>query len=158
MHTPTQTHMLTLASTSLTLPFAPFQDATTDLGIGGLCQQRQLCKVNECYKEVADFADAEAALRAVECGRRHLVLFAQLGRQTAMTDTTCRAWRWTPKHHLWIHCLESMLRGEPESAMQHWAYADEDAIGRAAEVAEAVHVRQISRSVMERYRCMQLQR
>jgi hypothetical protein len=80
------------------------------------------------------------------------MLFALLGRQEAALDPYVHRWRFLPKHHLFVHCLEAMT----DNVMRHWCYADEQAIGTATEVAAAVHPKTLSHAVMSRYRVSQL--
>jgi hypothetical protein len=95
----------------------------------------------------------ESSPKVASYARRHCVLCAQLA-LNMVDENEWRGWhRWMlyPKHHVFLHCVEDQVcqSGNPRDS---WCYADEDAIGKAAKIAESCHIRTLHRVVMERYR------
>ena len=84
--------------------------------------------------------------------RRRLILYAELCKEAA-GDTGMMPvfWKWYPKHHQFSHLCEDQVRdcGNP---MDHWCYADEDAIGHAVHIAESWHAKTLHRLVIEKHR------
>ena len=93
------------------------------------------------------WSDGSAA-RAAECARRHLLLYAQVSALARERYPSCIHWKWSPKHHLFLHCFETMT----DSPMLSWTYNDEAAIGIAAALAGTVHPRTLPRTLMQEYR------
>ena len=89
-------------------------------------------------------------------GRKHLILWAELGRQSlASCSFHNRGWllyRWYPKHHLLLHCLEDQVAvaGNPREC---WCYYDESTIGEAVLLAESLHASSLHKSIMAKRRC-----
>ena len=87
-----------------------------------------------------------------DLGRRRLILYAELCKEAAGdTGMMPVSWKWYPTHHQFSHLCEDQVRdcGNP---MDHWCYADEDAIGQAVHVAESGHAKTLHRLVIEKHR------
>ena len=96
------------------------------------------------YEEIANWDDTTSPLRLGELGRTHLILYGDLGLQTAEHGVWCFA----PKHHLFIHCAET-ARVNP---MLEWCYSDEDTIGKCADLTRACNPLYIDSHLMDKYR------
>jgi hypothetical protein len=90
--------------------------------------------------------------RAGEAACRFVLMYSEMGRIHHALDPQTLRWRFFPKFHLLLHCLEYAT----DNAADAWCYADEDQIGQASELATSCHARTVGRSVMEKYRATQL--
>ena len=95
--------------------------------------------LNRMYEELNAWSEGSADRLAVAC-RRHLLLCMQLAREQLrlVGGGPWLQWRWYPKHHMAMHLCEHQAKvwGKPKT---WWCYADESAIGMAADLAETVH-------------------
>ena len=99
----------------------------------------------ELYTWPRDSAD-----RAAVAARKHLLLYAALGRESLAAHPEGRYWRYYPKMHMWLHAIEGLkLSG---NLMDSWRYADESMIGAAARLAASSHPRTMGRTAMTKYR------
>ena len=86
--------------------------------------------------------------RASECARRFVLLYSDMGRLAGQYAPGKLRWLFYPKFHLLLHCLEEAT----ENVADSWCYPDEDAIGKAVDLASKCHIRTLSFSVLSRYR------
>ena len=111
----------------------------------------------QCVIALSDFYESMLAKPfrggvTADLGRKHLILYAELCKEAAGdTGKMPVLWKWYPKHHQFSHLCEDQVRdcGNP---MDHWCYADEDAIGQAVHVAESGHAKTLHRLVIEKHR------
>ena len=97
------------------------------------------------YEELAVWDDAASPGRVRDLARAHLVTYKELG---VLSDTDEMLWTYAPKHHLFVHVIE-MLRSNPKA---EWCYADEDTIGKCADMATASNPLMISKQLINKYR------
>jgi hypothetical protein len=100
--------------------------------------------MHKVYLELSNWVDGVSAARLGHFGRQHLILYSELAKRTS--DDRC--WHLYPKHHQFIHVVES-ARVNPKL---EWNYADEDEIGTAADVARGCHPSYICTKLVARYR------
>jgi hypothetical protein len=111
----------------------------------GLSSPQAWSVYHELYTWSPDSAD-----RAAVAARKHLLLYAALGRESLAAHPEGRYWRYYPKMHVWLHAIEGLkLSG---NLMDSWCYADESMIGAAARLAASSHPRTMGRTAMTKYR------
>ena len=113
-----------------------------------------------CVTAIHDFYVAlrawgpDAGKTCARLGRQHIVLFSELSREALASENHRRtgwmAYRFYPKHHLFVHLCEEELftTGNP---MDYWCYLDEDAIGIAITAAKGQRVSYLHRSLILKY-------
>ena len=113
-------------------------------------EQRFQCLHNfdQMYGEMFNWTD-KSADRAASFGRRALLLYVELHKNTLHRCKTC--WHYIPKMHLMVHVLEDQTAtsGNPTES---WCYLDESEIGAARKVAESNHPSTLHRVVIEKHR------
>ena len=92
---------------------------------------------------------------AAELVRNHVILYSELTRN-ALEDgewqyTGWHSWRFYPKHHMLVHLAETII-ARAGCVKEFWCYRDENHIGRAVELARAVHIKHVSTSLIKTYR------
>jgi hypothetical protein len=97
------------------------------------------------YRAVLDW-DATTKVKASDAARKFVIKYCEL--QQYYNNNLI--FKIVPKFHMLIHCIER-LRTEG-SIKRSWCYADEQAIGKAVEIAAKGHPKTICRTVMEKYR------
>ena len=114
-----------------------------------------LMHLDELYKSMDVPDDKFDAKLTSSHGRRHVLLYAELGvealeRQSHQTQGWI-SYKFYPKHHMTVHCVEEQVlnSGNPR---HNWCYMDEDAIGKAVDVAEQLHASTLHKSVVTRHR------
>ena len=95
------------------------------------------------YRAVMDW-DATTTRRAAEASRKFVIKYCELH------DLGAGIWHITPKFHLLIHCIERL--NTEGSLKRSWCYADEQAIGKAVQIAPKGHPSTVHRTLMEKYR------
>ena len=101
----------------------------------------------EVYKEMEHDAwknDGSSNLRVADCGRRHLLLYAEL----SGLSRDSRKWRLYPKHHLMDHVAGRCV----VNPRLEWNYLDEAEIGVAAVLASVSNQSTIETELLQRYR------
>ena len=117
-------------------------------------RQRCVHQMALFYEELTKWG-IDSPRRAATFGRQHVILYGELLREALASrewqDKTWHAWRFYPKHHLFVHLVEVAIpaSGNPKS---FWCYQDENAIGEAVEIGRACHCRNVHRSVIDKYR------
>ena len=116
--------------------------------------------VQRCVKQLASFyKECEPArwdpssspAKIATFAQRHLVLYGELRRGAEPHDAALGyyVYKWYPKHHLFGHVPETSGGENPRG---EWAYADEDAIGDAVNIASEVSAPHVHSAVIDRYR------
>ena len=101
----------------------------------------------EVYKEMEHDVwknDGSSNLRVADCGRRHLLLYAEL----SGLSRDSRKWRLYPKHHLMDHVAGRCV----VNPRLEWSYLDEAEIGVAAVLASVSNQSTIETELLQRYR------
>ena len=97
-----------------------------------------------CYEEIANWkCDGSSRQLLIRTGRRHLMLYAELGKLFPNNHK----YALYPKHHLWQHLLED----DTVNPRLEWNYSDEDEIGQAATFAKATNSQFFETAFIERY-------
>jgi hypothetical protein len=104
-----------------------------------------LDSLHDVYLQLNNWvAGGPSAVKIGQHGRKHLLLYSELSKRSANP----LLWRLYPKHHQFVHVVES-ARVNPKL---EWNYAEEDAIGNAAELARACHPLYVCTKLLARYR------
>ena len=106
-------------------------------------KKRQLCVqyLAKTYEQLKHW-DEDSPWVLAECGRKHLHLYKSL--KDGGLDSMC--WHLFPKHHLALHCFESLTNPSTE-----WNYMDESEIGTAVDVAAGVNEAYLHCNLILRY-------
>ena len=115
-----------------------------------------LQKLDDMYQELYRWRDGcGSGKRVAELGRRHLLLYTELARESLAGVDWQRngwmMWRLYPKHHAFQHCIEDQVSvcGNPTEC---WNYGDESFIGEAVKLAESAHASTLHRLIIQKYR------
>ena len=105
------------------------------------------------YRHLREWSDADPRGQvAADCGRRMLLLFAELSANTEEVRRGMQLfyWRPIPKCHLLLHVLEEFTRNG--NARDNWCYGDESFIGEICDTAEACHFSHVQTSCLLKLR------
>ena len=103
-----------------------------------------LGQLSNCYVLIKEWKDdGECCIALAKAARAHLILYKQLKQQRSDS----RTWDLKPKHHLFVHCAED----RSTNPASEWCYMDEDEIGKAVTIAQAVHPGRIRDRLLPRY-------
>ena len=109
--------------------------------------------LNGVYEELYNWGPGSGERAAVHA-RKHCILYVQLGRLAEVQTPCDKLFNVYLKHHLFVHCIESIpATGNP---MSSWCYADEREIACTVALAESVHVNSMPLALMQKYRCSAL--
>ena len=102
-----------------------------------------------CYQEIRHWSPDTSPGVVKDCGIKALISYGELSRLSILGgDTYSMFWRIYPKFHLFTHCLANANDNPSDS----WNYYDEHQIGEAAGICEQLHVNNIHRSLLDRWR------
>ena len=100
-----------------------------------------ISQLAKAYEIMENWSSATAGDLASH-GRKYLLLCKLL--RDSSTDPL--VWRMYPKHHLALHCFETVTN--PRTL---WNYGDESAIGKAVQIAKKANGRELHRMLIQRY-------
>ena len=102
--------------------------------------------LNDCYLELYRWVEIHSCCRLAARGRRHVMLFAELCKES----TDPGYWSLQPKHHIFIHLVE-LSKTSPRI---EWNYMDEDAIGHGARRARLQNIPNFNTGWIRRQRLL----
>lgn len=106
------------------------------------CLEALKCFYDILYTE-GRFLSEEAKRNIVRHGKNFMVLYTQMAEHCAKMSPPRRAWKLTPKFHLFLHLVEiqAVTLGNPR---YYWTYMDEDLQGIVKHIALTCHAKHVA--------------
>lgn len=89
----------------------------------------------------------EAIAEIATIAKQLVILYNALSTEAALQQV--KTWKFSPKHHLWLHLCE--IQAKLFNPKSFWTYADEDLVGQMIEVAESCHASTVADTALYKY-------
>lgn len=107
-----------------------------------------LCQFYTAVESEGMFMRAETKAEIARLGSQFVGLYSALAMEAASQNI--RAWKLTPKFHLFQHLCEWQCQEYPNPRF-YWTYADEDMVGSMVEVAQSCHTRTMAETALYKW-------